>query len=125
MYFSCPECGRPGCLEIASVLELPADARSDEIQVQTLRCRSCGLLAAGVYEESRRGGLDDESIDHRGFRLEPEAWRRLAGTVASCPRPRDKHCPCPAHRELGLKNEYGRWIGLDPFSPGPGFPLVR
>ena len=63
-----PDCAARS-LTITSSLELPRDARSDEITLQVVRCTRCQFSAIAVYEESRRGGFDSESVDHRGFRV--------------------------------------------------------
>ena len=69
MAFTCPECGFPKALKIVLSITLPPDSRSDDIIVQTVQCDLCQFRAAAVYEESRRGGFDSESWEHRGYRI--------------------------------------------------------
>jgi hypothetical protein len=120
--FVCPECGAAE-LGIVAALELDADSMSDEITVQAVACGACGLLAAAVYEESRRGSLDSDCWFHAGYRLPPEKAADLLALIRSCPRPSDAGCGCPAHAALGGTTEIGRWTGLVDWAPGEGFPL--
>ena len=111
--FVCPDCSRPDSLHIELSLSLPGDSRSDEICLQTVACADCGFDGLAVYEESRRGALDSESWDHSGYRLDDERLGQLSELIASCPRPDDTSCQCPAHRALGRRDDRGRWSGLD------------
>lgn len=120
MAFVCPECAAQA-LEIALVMELPPDSRSDEIALQTVRCSSCGFQGAAVYEESRRGALDSESWFHEGHRLGNEPLRALAEAIRACPSPRDTSCQCASHRTLGTTDGSGRWIGV--VGSAGGFPM--
>ena len=120
--YRCPECGAAELRVIAS-LEVGADSRSDEITVQVAECGACGLLAAAVYEESRRGSLDSEAWDHDGYRMPADRAAELLRLVQSCPRPRDASCTCPAHTALGVTDETGRWAGLGAWGAGSRFPL--
>jgi hypothetical protein len=104
-------------------IELPADARSDEIAVQTLRCGHCRFAAMAVYEESRRGALDDESIEHRGYRLSSQELRELRREIRQCPEPRNPRCHCAIHRKLGTRNKAGRWSGLQELRSRDSFEL--
>lgn len=106
--FECPEC-QTSSLTISLYITLPPDSRSDDIILQIVRCRHCHFRAAAVYEESRRGGFDSESWDHRGYRISAEELAELNRLIKSCHGKRDKHCDCPAHQALSHKNEYGRW----------------
>lgn len=120
--YRCPRCGAAE-LRVSASLELGADSRSDEITVQVAACGACGLLAAAVYEESRRGSLDSEAWDYDGYRLPPERGAELLRLIQGCPRPRDVACTCPAHVRLGVKDETGRWAGLAGWEAGNPFPL--
>ncbi|HEX8693787.1 MAG TPA: hypothetical protein VF746_15300 [Longimicrobium sp.] len=120
--FVCPACGAAE-LKIVASLELGADRMSDEITVQAVACSSCGLLAAAVYEESRRGSLDSDCWIHDGWRLPPERVAELLALIRGCPRPSDSGCRCPAHAALGARDETGRWVGLAGWAPGERFPL--
>ena len=120
----CPACDGRKELLIVSFLELPPDARSDEIRIQLWRCPVCDMTIVGIYEESRRGSWDSESIDHQGYCLAPSAWHILEQLIGKCPHPEDTKCRCEAHTQLNRRNEYGRWIGLDGFDLRKPFPLV-
>lgn len=122
--FVCPECGA-GALRLIAALEIPADSMSDEITLQVAACGACGLEAAAVYEESRRGSLDSDCWIHGGYRLPAGRAAELLALIRSCPRPADPHCTCPAHARLGVTDDTGRWAGLDPWSPGDRVPLHR
>lgn len=122
MPFVCPECASKS-LNVTASLELPPDSRSDEITLQVVRCAQCQFSAFAVYEESRRGRLDSESVDHRGFRVSAEDVRAIEETISACPRPRDRRCGCAAHRALGGKDAGGRWSGLRDRRGGTWFPI--
>ena len=114
MPFFCPECGS-GSLEIARRMEFPSDCRSDEIALQIVECPGCQFLGVAVYEESRRGALDSESVDHRGYRAKREDIELLVRAMEQCPEPENPKCQCPSHRFLGETKPQGqwqRWIGL-------------
>lgn len=124
MNFRCPACG---CADLAieAVLRLDGDLLWDEIAVQTLAC-PCECKAAGVYEEERRGRLDNETWRHHGYRLTDVQWQELAALLAACPAPHDDGCTCPAHMRLGAYDGIGmclhvRALGVQPQA---GFPLT-
>jgi hypothetical protein len=106
--FICPHCQQP-TLHIIKAIELPPDGDSDEITLQLIRCGTCHLHAAAVYQESRRGGA---SWHHFGHYLQEDGFEQLSSTMACCLRPHDRACGCPAHQTLGLQ-EGGCWVGLD------------
>ena len=112
MSFACPECGSPGSLRITSSIELPSDSRSDEIALQIVECARCGFRAAAVYEESRRGSLDSEAVDHYGYRVSTESLDSLIAQIGACPEPSSCGCGCESHRRLGRTNALGRWNGM-------------
>lgn len=112
MPFACPECGDPASLGITSSIELPPDSRSDEIALQIVACARCRFRAAAVYEESRRGSLDSEAVDHRGYRVSRESLDSLIARIGACPEPANRGCGCESHRELGRTDDGGRWRGL-------------
>lgn len=95
----CPQCQR-GTLRVETSLELPPDARSDEISVQIVECSACGFEGVGVYRESRRGALDDEVVDHVCHTATPEVLSRIHGLIGRCRRQGDASCSCAAHRAL-------------------------
>lgn len=113
---NCPYCAQPS-LEISAVLSLPGDSRSDEISFQLFLCRGCGRKAAGAYEESRRGSLDSECVDHYADQISESDWERAQELIKLCPTPREEECGCCAHRQLGRTNEMGRWLGLKALQP--------
>lgn len=123
--FRCPGCERPDSLTIRAALSLPADSRSDDIILQLVSCAECGFAGAVVYEESRRGRLDDEAWEHSGYRVSPAAYDEIYLLVLSCPSPRDDACLCPAHLTLGAQDSSGRWAGLRATHTGGYFPVVR
>lgn len=97
-------------------LALPPDSRSDEIDLQTVTCRQCGFRGAAVYEESRRGALEQESWEHTGYRLADRELDELAALIGSCPDGANPRCGCASHLALGRADESGRWqspAGLD------------
>ena len=106
----CPKCNRAS-LRICVSLELPGDCRSDEIALQIVRCEECGFRGLAVYEESRRGRLDAESVDHRVYPVDRHALRTIERQMKTCPHPRERSCVCPAHIALGRRSPAGRWIG--------------
>jgi predicted RNA-binding Zn-ribbon protein involved in translation (DUF1610 family) len=108
----CPKCGE-GSLKIEEGIELPPDSRSDEITVQILRCNSCGFNGLGVYEESRRGSLDSESIDHRGYHVDSREINDLRNKIRQCPEPNNPRCKCSVHSILGSIDGIGRWSWLN------------
>jgi hypothetical protein len=113
MAFICPHCTRVGALRIVSRIELPPDSRSDEITLQIVTCAQCGFTGIAVYEESRRGALDSASFSHTGYYAEQNDVASIKRLIDACPTPKNPRCPCPSHRTLGHKNEFGRWDILD------------
>jgi hypothetical protein len=113
MPFQCPECSTSGSLRITSRLELPPDSRSDEITLQIVKCSRCGFAGIAVYQESRRGALDSESVDHTGFRVHTGDWKALERAINRCPRPNKWRCKCAAHHKLSRTDAWGRWNALD------------
>ena len=112
MPFQCPECSGSKSLRIVHKLELPPDSRSDEITLQTVKCSDCGFAGIAVYEESRRGALDSESVDHTGYRVAASDLKALKRIMRQCPKPGNWRCRCRAHRELGRTDASGRWNAL-------------
>jgi hypothetical protein len=123
MAFVCPNCLTPQALNIDKSITLPPESRSDDILLQTVRCSQCGFRGAAVYEESRRGGMDSESWDHRGYHLSESDLKWLSALINRCPAKKNKKCLCQAHEELGQKNEYGRWIRPESFAWEESFPM--
>lgn len=111
MAFTCPDCNTTGAIKITSGIELSADARSDEIMLQVVRCDHCAFAGLAVYEESRRGPLDAEYFDHVGYRVAGTELAEVVEWIESCPEPTNHRCLCLAHRELNKKNDAGYWNG--------------
>ena len=122
MPFICPECKRTS-LSITDRLELPADSRSDEITLQIVACASCSFKGIAVYEESRRGALDDESVDHAGYAVNQGDLTRLRRLIRACPDRGNPRCRCETHRQLGRRDRGARWSGLDEVALGDRFPM--
>jgi hypothetical protein len=112
MKFVCPRC-LGGSMKIISSLELGPDSRSDEITVQILKCSKCGFAGLGIYEESRRGKLNSESIHHRGYYVDDSNLASIEEIISQCPNPQKFSCQCRIHRSLGSVNEFGRWNWLE------------
>jgi hypothetical protein len=123
MPFVCPECRTPGSLKITHRIELPSDSRSDEIAVQIVKCSRCPFHGVAVYEESRRGALDSESVDHYGYKVKAADLKSLINKIKKCPNPKNARCRCPSHRSLGRTNSWGRWQGLADIKVQGTFPM--
>jgi hypothetical protein len=123
MPFRCPECSTPKSLKIAHSLELSLDSRSDEITLQIVECSRCHFAGIAVYEESRRGALDDESFHHTGYHVDADDLRALKAMLVRCPDPRNHRCRCAAHRKYGRQDALGRWDGLSHIRHGRAFRL--
>ena len=124
MTMVCPDCSKAGWLKITKSLELPYDSRSDEITLQVIKCMSCHYEGVAVYEESRRGGFGDESIDHRAYHVRESDLDWVKRQISHCPSPRNSRCKCKVHRTLGIKDKNGRWDGLASVELGRRFALV-
>lgn len=122
MQFVCPRCLGLS-MKITSKIELPPDSRSDEIAVQTLKCSKCRLAALGIYEESRRGSFDLESVDHRGYYVDASSLASIEKMIGECPEPKKSGCRCRIHRSFGCVNEVGRWNWIDKIAHKEKFKL--
>lgn len=112
MPFHCPYCRTLGSLQIDLTIELPPDARSDEITLQVIDCSQCGFRGLAVYSESRRGASQIDTFEHSGFSVREADLQMIQDTIRSCPDPYNARCQCPAHRSLGQANGRGVWQGL-------------
>lgn len=112
MPFLCPECSTPRSLKISLKIELPPDSRSDEIALQVVKCFQCGFAGIAVYEESRRGALDTESVDHAGYYVSADDLKAVSEMMNQCPEPGNRQCGCSVHLRLGRADTSGRWSGL-------------
>ena len=122
MEFICPRC-RGGSMRITSSIELPPDSRSDEITVQTLKCSKCGFAGLGVYEESRRGKLDSESVHHLGYYVDDSTLASIEKMIRQCPKPKKSSCRCRIHRSLSRVDEFGGWSWLEKLPHKEAFKL--
>lgn len=68
--FFCPSCQSPATLEIIKTADIGADKDFDEVAIQLIACSHCKRKGLALYQESRRGQLDDESVDHTGYWLD-------------------------------------------------------
>lgn len=125
MAFECPECSAHRSLRIMARIELPPDSRSDEIALQIVKCARCGFAGVAVYEESRRGALENESFDHRGYRVGQAELAALRKTMRQCRQPGNRRCDCTAHRELGQRDIGGRWIAPEALCWEDSFAMRR
>lgn len=123
MGFVCPECLHPGTLEIDQTIELDSDSRSDEINLQIVECSECRFRGVAVYEESRRGSLDSECVDHYGYRVEKADLESLIDLISRCPCPQGGFCSCPSHQALNRTDPSGRWSALSDLKTTGHFPM--
>lgn len=110
MAFHCPDCKNLKTLQIINRIELPPDARSDEISLQIVKCNSCKFEAVAIYEESHRGALDSDVFDHYGYTIDQKELKELKALIRQCPEPKNLRCSCDTHTTLQRKDSYGRWI---------------
>jgi hypothetical protein len=110
MSFQCPQCANRNSLKIVKSIELAPDSRSDEISLQVVRCQDCKYEGLAVYEESSRGALDAESVDHYGYSVDREMLRSIKSLINNCPEPRDARCVCSSHQKLNQRDKSGRWV---------------
>lgn len=125
MSFQCPDCSKAESLKITSTLQLPPDSRSDEIILQVLKCSSCDFAGIALYEESRRGAMDDDSYDHTGYRMDPAELDLLEGLIRKCRRPKKPRCGCEIHVGLGEKDASGRIAIAARYRANGTFPMRR
>jgi hypothetical protein len=111
MTIQCPTC-KPVAMHLVRSMELPPDSRSDEVTLSLYECGRCGCRAATVYEESRRGAMDDDSYHVDGFLLAEADYDLLRRIVGRCPAPSARQCTCPAHAILSRTGASGAWDGL-------------
>ena len=110
MGFQCPKCDAQKSLDIVSRLEIPPDARSDEISLQIVKCQLCKFEAVAIYAESHRGALDSDVYDHYGYTINQKELKELKALIRQCSEPKNRRCSCDSHRTLIHKDSYGRWI---------------
>ncbi|MBI9049873.1 MAG: hypothetical protein JEZ00_10660 [Anaerolineaceae bacterium] len=115
MPFYCPDCKVQKSLYVVASMELAGDSRWDEITLQMLKCEHCQLNVLGVYQESRRGGLDKEIFHHVAYKIDAERVQQVKELMDVCTRPTDAKCPCAAHTELSAQDDQGQWMALEKF----------
>ena len=108
----CPQC-HDATMNIVSKIELPPDNRSDEITVQILTCSKCNYQGIAVYEESRRGSFDNDSVSHQGYFVDSNFLTEVEDFIGQCKNPRDTYCHCKGHRFFETTGCYGNWIWKD------------
>ena len=125
MPFVCPDC-QNSSLTIIRSIEIGPTAIWDEVSLQVVRCGRCRLSAVAVYEESRRGPLDQDIWHHTGYRLFSDRVAALDMVITACPNPGDHRCGCATHREL-LRSDprTGSWVGIGNLGWLDYFPMVR
>jgi len=111
----CPKCER-GTLKVTAAIELAPTARADEMAVQMVACPTCSFGGVAVYEESRRGALDDEWVNHMAYAATEEGLRAARRLIRACPHKRDPRCGCASHRALA---DYGTVQGVEWEHPMP------
>ena len=112
MSFRCPQCKTPASLEIVSSIELPPDARSEEITLQVVECAACGFSGLAVYEEPRHGILEADDWRHTGYWVSKDAVESVKAAIRSCPNPYAADCACEVHTSLNQRDMHGAWKGL-------------
>ena len=98
---TCPQCTQSE-LEPSTSLELYPEA-FDEITLIPLNCPKGDFYAVRIYEESRRGRLDSESVNVNNYSLSQKNFAELQQTISQCPDPKNIHCKCESHLELNRK----------------------
>ena len=120
MAFECPSCKAASSLVIARRIEVDPPAPSSETSVQLVECKDCHFRALAVYQESRAGALDSESVGHRGYPLDDSEFESFAGIIKECPDRLNRHCRCPSHLKLDKLAASDSWPGA---SNQNSFPL--
>jgi len=125
MSFNCPKCKTAGTLTISHSIELPPDARSDEIALQLVACSvdECGFRGVAIYEESRRGSLGSDHWDHTGYIVSDEVFEMLRTAIAGCPEPSIASCKCDSYQNLGKGSPAGRWQPPEGIEWVSAFPI--
>lgn len=119
----CPKCSRSN-MKIMSQIELPPDSRSDEVSLQIIKCTKCDFEGLAVYEESRRGSLEDESIHHRGYKVSKTLLREIKEKISNCPSPKNSNCKCMVHFELKKKDNLERTVIINELNDFESFEIL-
>lgn len=117
MALMCPEC--QGTLTIPLSVELGSTDVFDETSLQTAKCSSCSFIGVATYEESRRGGFENEIVHHEVYDLNKSYIESMEQLLEGCKHPKDGQCTCHAHvrlRELyqEIKTKKGKDIVWEP-----------
>jgi len=56
-------------LKVDYSVELYPDKDFDESSIQIVKCSTCQFEGIAIYEESRRGSLDSESVSHIAYKV--------------------------------------------------------
>ncbi|MFO7947350.1 MAG: hypothetical protein R6V19_11100 [Armatimonadota bacterium] len=119
MPLQCPKC-KGLWLQVEKSMELGSDERSDEVALQIVHCSVCGFKAVAIYEESRRGTLDDESVHHTAYPADDEALGQVMDIITSCRNPQDASCRCRGHQQARqMLSERSARAGVDWQDPIP------
>lgn len=88
--FFCPGCKKHDALMIKLSVEIPEHTVFDDVDIQSIRCNNCKKSGMGIYEESRRGNLQDETVNHYGYWLDTESQLNLDQLLESCQNDKEK-----------------------------------
>ncbi|KKW42924.1 MAG: hypothetical protein UY92_C0002G0041 [Candidatus Magasanikbacteria bacterium GW2011_GWA2_56_11] len=118
--FWCPHCETSRSLRILQSVDIGAAGNFDEVAIQSIECDRCGKRGMAIYEESRRGALDDESVAHTGYWLDRETAVHIGLLLSACQGG-------PRQNESGaeLKKRYSGHFTAAPIAVAgkEGFPL--
>ena len=111
MAFECPSCKDTSSLAIHRRVEVRPPAPSSETSVQLVECKLCRFRALALYQESRAGSLESESVSHRGYPLSGPGFESLNEIIKDCPDRLNRRCRCPSHVKLDEFASSGVWPG--------------
>ena len=114
MGLQCPKCLNYS-LKITDKLELPPDSHSDEITLQVIRCDQCSFEGIAIYEESRRGNLNDYSYNHTGYEVSIKALNQIKSVIKN-----NQKIP---QRFFEVYDENKRWVWINSQTPKKVFPI--
>lgn len=97
--FLCPVCQQKQ-IQIGNSVELQPKDRWDEETLQLIDCEACQSAGLAIYQESRQGALDRETVNHEGAFVPLSDLLSVRATLLLCPQPEARDCGCAAHREL-------------------------
>ena len=113
MGLQCPKCMNY-TLKIQSSLELPPDSRSDENTIQIIGCGYCDFEGIAIYEESRRGNIDDSLVNHTGYIVSASALDQIKKAVKEGDQ-----------KFFEVYDEDKRWTWIDAQTPKAQFSIKR